>query len=44
MKVTAEGVEETTQMEFLRQAGCHEMQGYLFSRPVTADAFARLLG
>ena len=44
MKVTAEGVEEATQMEFLRQAGCHEMQGYFFSRPVTAEAFARLLG
>ena len=43
MKVTAEGVEEVTQMEFLRQAGCHEMQGYLFSRPVPAEAFARLL-
>ena len=44
MKVTAEGVEEARQMEFLRHAGVHEMQGYYFSRPVTAEAFARLLG
>ena len=43
MKVTAEGVEEARQMEFLKQAGCHEMQGYFFSRPVNADAFERLL-
>jgi diguanylate cyclase (GGDEF)-like protein/PAS domain S-box-containing protein len=43
MKVTAEGVEDVRQMEFLKQAGCHEMQGYLFSRPLNADAFERLL-
>ena len=43
MKVTAEGVEEVRQMEFLKQAGCHEMQGYLFSKPLSADAFERLL-
>ena len=44
MKVTAEGVEEASQVDFLRQAGCHEMQGFFFSPPVTAEAFARLLG
>jgi diguanylate cyclase (GGDEF)-like protein/PAS domain S-box-containing protein len=43
MKVTAEGVEEVRQMEFLKRAGCQEMQGYLFSRPVDAEAFCRLL-
>ena len=43
MKVTAEGVEEVRQMEFLKRAGCQEMQGYLFSRPLDADAFCRLL-
>ncbi len=43
MKVTAEGVEDVRQMEFLKQAGCHEMQGYFFSKPLNAEAFERLL-
>ena len=43
MSVTAEGVEQPSQMEFLKQAGCDEMQGFYFSRPVAADRFALLL-
>jgi diguanylate cyclase (GGDEF)-like protein/PAS domain S-box-containing protein len=43
MSVTAEGVEQKAQMEFLKQAGCHEMQGFLFSEPVSAEAFDMLL-
>ncbi len=43
---TAEGVETEAQMEFLVEAGCREMQGYLFSPPVTAgdvpDTLSRL--
>lgn len=39
MKVTAEGVEQECQMEFLRDAGCHEMQGFYFSKPVPAEEF-----
>lgn len=33
-KVTAEGVETVEQQKFLRIAGCHYLQGYLFSEPV----------
>ena len=32
----AEGVETKKQLAWLREAGCTEMQGYLFSRPVPA--------
>jgi diguanylate cyclase (GGDEF)-like protein/PAS domain S-box-containing protein len=35
--VTAEGVEDETQQLFLRSFGCHEFQGYLFSRPLPAE-------
>jgi diguanylate cyclase (GGDEF)-like protein len=36
--VIAEGVEEEGQRDFLSRAGCHEYQGYLYSRPVPVDA------
>ena len=39
----AEGVETAGQCEFLRSHGCEGMQGYLFSKPLTAQAFADLL-
>jgi EAL domain-containing protein (putative c-di-GMP-specific phosphodiesterase class I) len=35
LDVTAEGVENAAQHEFLRIAGCDRLQGYLFSRPIT---------
>ena len=43
LSVIAEGVETRAQMEFLSFHNCVEMQGYLFSRPVSADKFADLL-
>ena len=39
----AEGAETEEQLASLREAGCSEMQGYLFSRPVPASEIAALL-
>jgi len=41
--VVAEGVETADQLEYLRQTGCDEVQGYLISRPVSADNVSALL-
>nr|WP_301288340.1 EAL domain-containing protein [Natronospira proteinivora] len=43
LTVVAEGVETREQLEFLRERRCQEMQGFLFSRPVTAEEMAELL-
>jgi diguanylate cyclase len=43
MTVTAEGVETHAQLEYLRSLGANEYQGYLFSKPLPASEFARLL-
>ncbi len=40
-RVVANGVETQQQREVLQSRGCEEAQGYLFSRPVAADAFVR---
>ena len=40
---TAEGVETRAQLELLQELGCDAYQGYLFSRPVPADAFEELV-
>jgi EAL domain-containing protein (putative c-di-GMP-specific phosphodiesterase class I) len=42
LKVTAEGVETPEQQRFLRACGCHYLQGYLFSRPVSAQTITEL--
>ena len=39
IQTIAEGVETEGQLQYLRQEGCNEVQGYLFSKPMTADAF-----
>ncbi len=44
MTTTAEGVETEQQRDMLRQLGCTQMQGYLFSAPKPAAEARRLLG
>jgi len=43
LRVIAEGVETRQQLELLRGFGCAEMQGYLFSRPLSATEMLELL-
>ncbi|KAA3447383.1 hypothetical protein C7I87_27780 [Mesorhizobium sp. SARCC-RB16n] len=37
MTITAEGVETATQLAMVREKGCHEAQGYVFSAPISAE-------
>jgi diguanylate cyclase (GGDEF)-like protein/PAS domain S-box-containing protein len=39
LEVIAEGVETTSQRDFLARNGCRAYQGYLFSHPVPAEQF-----
>ena len=41
LKVVAEGVEHAEEKQMLAAAGCDELQGYLFSRPLPEDEFVR---
>ena len=43
LKVVAEGVETLRQVEFLRTAGCDNVQGFFFARPMTAAQLTALL-
>lgn len=43
LNVIAEGVETEAQREFLKEHKCNEMQGFLFSQPVSADDLTVML-
>lgn len=43
LKVIAEGVETARQLAFLGKHGCHEMQGFYFSKALSAEDFTQLL-
>jgi len=43
LRVVAEGVETREQLQFLRDHGCDDVQGYFFGRPMPAPEFAQAL-
>ena len=43
LKTIAEGVETTAELDFFRKHQCNEVQGYLFSRPLPATEFEKLV-
>ncbi|MBF0273444.1 MAG: EAL domain-containing protein [Magnetococcales bacterium] len=42
LEIVAEGVETREQMLLLKEHGCHELQGYFFSKPVSAEGIREL--
>jgi EAL domain-containing protein (putative c-di-GMP-specific phosphodiesterase class I) len=43
LEVIAEGIETAPQVNFLKAEGCRELQGYLFSNRLSAEAFGQVL-
>ena len=43
LTVVAEGVETREELAFVREHGCDQVQGFLFSRPMPAEEAAELL-
>lgn len=43
LKVVAEGVETTDQLQFLKELGCDYVQGYLYSKPLPPEELREFL-
>ncbi|WP_103643914.1 putative bifunctional diguanylate cyclase/phosphodiesterase [Campylobacter concisus] len=43
LRTIAEGVEDETQLEILKELGCDEVQGYLWGKPMGANDFEELI-
>ena len=43
IRIIAEGVEEQESLQFLRDAGCDTVQGYIFAKPMPLEDFIALL-
>jgi diguanylate cyclase len=43
LRIVAEGVEQPQQLQWLREIGCNEVQGYLVSRPMSSEEFCSLV-
>lgn len=43
LKVTAEGIQEASQLEYLKVHNCDNVQGYFFSRPLPAEQIPQLM-
>ena len=43
LSVVGEGVEDASQLSILKALNCEEIQGFIFSKPVTEDDFSKLL-
>jgi diguanylate cyclase (GGDEF)-like protein len=43
LSIVAEGIEKKEELEFLRKLGCHQYQGFFFSRPVPSNEIVELL-
>lgn len=43
MRTVAEGIESTDAADFLKNAGCNEAQGFLYSAPIPPDEYVRFV-
>ena len=43
LHITAEGVENQMQLNYLQELQCDDIQGYLFAKPMTLDEFEKKL-
>ena len=43
IKTVAEGVEQVSQVEFLREVGCDLVQGYVYYKPMPINEYEKLI-